>query len=95
MIPSEYGMHSAERNGPSTELLQTAAALGACLQQLVERLAVKGSLSAQEFLDTLVRASDDIQRGPHSAIAVIKIEEICREIAAMPGVTRASGKSSP
>jgi len=93
MIPSEYGRHLADRHRPASErtneLLQTSAALNACLQQLVERLARKGSLSAQDVLDTLVCVSDNIHPVPANVAAAQKIEDFCREVAKIPGVTRA------
>jgi hypothetical protein len=69
-----------------TPLLHAAVALELCLEKLVERLAAEGSLGAQEFLDVLVSTSDSIQLDPAGAVAVEKIEDLCRDIEAIPGV---------
>jgi hypothetical protein len=92
----EFGRRLVERTNSDPKqwapLLHAAVALELCLERLVERLAVTGSLGAQEFLDILVGASDSIQRDPAGAVAVEKIEDLCRDIAAIPGVTLRAAK---
>jgi len=86
----EFGRRLVERTKSDPKqwapLLHAAVALELCLEKLVERLAARGSLDPQEFLDILVSASDSIRVDPAGAVAAEKIEDLCRDIAAIPGV---------
>jgi hypothetical protein len=86
----QFGRRLVERMNSDPKqwapLLHAAVALELCLEKLVERLTLKGSLGAQEFLDILVGASDSIRLDPAGAVAVEKIEDLCRDLAAIPGV---------
>ena len=92
----EFGKRLVERMDRDPKqwapLLHAAVALELCLEKLVERLVVEGSLGAQEFLDILVSASDSIQLDPAGAVAAEKIEDLCRDIAAIPGVKLRNGQ---
>ena len=57
------------------------AARQVCLEQLVALIATRGLVTAQDALDILVQASDQIQRRPDSDDAVREVEKICRYLA--------------
>jgi hypothetical protein len=90
--PEEIGRELAEKASAEMRLampsIQTAAALEACLIELVRLLISKRVLDPQEALDVFARASDEIQSRPDSATAVRTVERLCSAIAKLPGANR-------
>lgn len=93
--PEEAGRRAAERTlrelKESMPAIQMAAAVFACLHQLIALLIVKGVIEPQEALDAFARASDDVQCQPDDEVAVQVIEVLCRKLAKRPGAKRPGG----